>query len=131
MAAIPESHLDLLDAEAATMATIGPDGRPQLTEVWFVRDGDTVAVSINTATQKARNLLRDPRCSLLIVAPEGPYRYLELRGDAEVTPDDDYSLVDRVDAKYDSDLRSYDGLRAGRLAVRLRAVRVHAADMRS
>lgn len=130
MASIPDSHRELLDAEAATMATIGPDGRPQLTEVWFVPDGDSVAVSINTATRKARNLRCNPACSLLILDPAGPYRYLELRGDAEVTPDDDYVLVDRIDAKYGSDLRSYDGPNAGRLAVRLRVTSVHAADLR-
>ena len=33
---VPESHRYLLDAQVATLATIGPDGRPQLTVVWFL-----------------------------------------------------------------------------------------------
>ena len=37
-----------------------------------------------------------------------PYRYLELRGDAEITPDDDYSFADQLGAKYQADLRSRD-----------------------
>ena len=43
MTEIPESHRDLLSATVATLATIGPDGRPQLPEVWFVAEGDSVA----------------------------------------------------------------------------------------
>jgi len=52
MPAIPASHRDLLDGQFATLATVGPDGRPQLSEVWFLADGDAVAVSLNTSRQK-------------------------------------------------------------------------------
>jgi hypothetical protein len=52
MPEIPASHRDLLDGEFATLATIGPDGRPQLSEVWFLAEGDTVALSLNTTRQK-------------------------------------------------------------------------------
>jgi len=46
MMTMPESHLDLLESQFVTMATIGTDGLPQLTEVWFLKDGDTVAISL-------------------------------------------------------------------------------------
>ena len=49
MTTIPESHRDLLESQFVTMATIGTDGLPQLTEVWFLKDGDTVAISRNPA----------------------------------------------------------------------------------
>jgi len=39
MPGIPESDRDLLDSQFATLATIGPAGRPQLSEVWFLADG--------------------------------------------------------------------------------------------
>ncbi len=39
---IPATHRDLLEAKVATFATVGPDGRPQLSEVWFLAEGDTV-----------------------------------------------------------------------------------------
>jgi hypothetical protein len=57
MLEIPPSHRDLLDGQ---FATVGPDGRPQLTEVWFLADGDTVKVSLNTARQKTKTLLARP-----------------------------------------------------------------------
>ncbi len=46
-----------------------------------------------------------PRCSLLIVDPTSPMRYLELRGDAEIMADDDYAFADRVGQKYSANLR--------------------------
>ena len=90
MPAIPSSHQDLLNSQFATLGTVGPDGRPQLSEVWFLADGDTVAVSLNTTRQKTKNLLANPAVSLFLLDLAVPYRYLEIRGDAEITPDDDY-----------------------------------------
>ncbi len=61
---IPESHRDLLDGNFATLATVGDDGYPHLSEVWFLTEGDQVAISLNTARQKVRNLETNPaaRC---------------------------------------------------------------------
>jgi PPOX class probable F420-dependent enzyme len=84
MATIPESHADLLDAQVATLGTIGGDGRPQLSEVWFLTTGDTIRLSLNSGRQKLKNLRRDQACSLLILDLANPYRYLEIRGDAEI-----------------------------------------------
>ena len=49
MAAIPEPHRALLGSEVATLATIGVDGRPQVSEVWFLAEGDTVRISLHTS----------------------------------------------------------------------------------
>jgi PPOX class probable F420-dependent enzyme len=129
--AIPESHRDLLDAQFATLATIDAAGAPQLTEVWFLRDGDDVRISLNTSRAKTRNLRARPRCSLLILDVENPYRYLELRGRARIEPDDDYAFADRVGAKYDADLRAHDAPGASRVVVTIEAEKVHAVDMSS
>jgi PPOX class probable F420-dependent enzyme len=126
---IPESHLDLLDSAVATLATIGPDGGPQLTEVWFLREGDSVALSLNTDRQKLKNLKAQPRCSLLILDLANPMRYLEIRGEAVITPDDDYSLAEQVGQKYGADLRAYDGPDDQRVAVRIVPGKVHAVNM--
>jgi PPOX class probable F420-dependent enzyme len=126
---IPKSHRDLLDAHVATLATIGRDGRPQLSEVWFLAEDGTVRLSLNTSRQKTKNLQRNPACNLFILDLQNPYRYLELRGDAEVAPDDDYGFADRVGAKYDADLRQHDGPGEGRVVVTVRPVRVNAVDM--
>jgi PPOX class probable F420-dependent enzyme len=130
MPVIPESHRDLLDGQFATLATVGQDGRPQLSEVWFLREGDKVAISLNGSRQKTKNLTTDPRVTVFLLDLAVPYRYLEIRGDAEVTPDDDYAFADRVGAKYESDLRVHDQPGQSRVKVTVRPVRVNAIDMR-
>jgi PPOX class probable F420-dependent enzyme len=130
MTQIPDSHRDLLDTAVATLATVGPDRRPQVSEVWFLADGDSVAISLNTARQKTKNLLARPQCSLLILDLTAPQRYLELRGDAEIAPDDDYSFADRVGRKYGANLRDHDRAGERRVVVRIHPQRVNAVDMR-
>jgi len=125
MPTIPASHRDLLDGRFATIGTVGPDGRPQLTEVWFVADGDTVSFSLNTSRQKTKNLLANPAVSVLLLDLANPYRYLEIRGDAEISPDDDYSFADRVGAKYNTDLRDRDRPGDKRVIVAVKPLRVH------
>jgi PPOX class probable F420-dependent enzyme len=123
MTTIPDSHRDLLSAQIAVLGTIGASGRPQLSGTWFLAEGDTVKLSLNTARQKVKNLQANPKCSLLIFG-EPPYRYIELRGDAEITPDDDYAFADKVGAKYDSDLRTRDNPGDKRVVVTIRPTRV-------
>ncbi len=129
MTEIPESHRDLLSAPVATLATVGPDGRPQLSEVWFLAEGDSVAISLNTSRQKTRNLMRNPACNLFILDLANPYRYLELRGDAEISPDDDYAFAAKAGAKYGADVRDHDGPGESRVVVRIRPARVNAVNM--
>jgi PPOX class probable F420-dependent enzyme len=119
MTSIPDSHRDLLNGQFATLGTIGPSGRPQVSIVWFLAEGDTVKISLNTSRQKVKNLLANPAASVLI-AGNPPYRYVEIRGDAEVTPDDDYEFADKVGAKYGADLRSRDKPGERRVVVSIR-----------
>jgi PPOX class probable F420-dependent enzyme len=128
--AIPENYRDLLSAEVATLSTIGPDGRPQSSEVWFLAEGDTVSISLNSGRQKMKNLLARPAASLLILDLGMPYRYLEVRGDAEISPDPDYVFADKVGAKYGSDLRAHDQPGQTRYVVTIRPTRVNAVNMR-
>jgi PPOX class probable F420-dependent enzyme len=126
MPPIPASHRDLLDGQFATLGTVGPDGRPQLTEVWFLADGDTVALSLNTSRQKTKNLMANPAASLFLLDLANAYRYVELRGDAEISAEDDYSFADQLGAKYNADLRDRDQPGDSRVKVIIRPVRVHA-----
>jgi PPOX class probable F420-dependent enzyme len=130
MPEIPASHRDLLDGQFATLATVGQDGRPQVSEVWFLTEGDTVGVSLNTSRQKTRNLIANPAVSLFLLDLVTPYRYLELRGDAEVTADDDYEYANKVGAKYNANLEDHDLPGEKRVKVTIRPTRVHAVDMR-
>ncbi len=122
MTTIPDSHRDLLGAQVATLGTIGASGRPQLSGTWFLAEGDTVKLSLNTARQKVKNLQANPKCSLIIFGD--PYRYVELRGDAEITPDDDYEFADRVGAKYGANLRTMDKPGERRVVVTIHPARV-------
>jgi PPOX class probable F420-dependent enzyme len=123
MTTIPDSHKDLLNAQVGVLGTIGASGRPQLSSIWFLAEGDTVKFSLNTARQKVKNLEANPACSFLIMG-DSPYRYLELRGDAEVTPDPDYEFADKVGAKYGADLRTMDQPGQVRVMVTLHPARV-------
>jgi PPOX class probable F420-dependent enzyme len=123
MTSIPESHRDLLGEQFLTLGTIGASGRPQLSVVWFLADGDAIKMSLNTARQKVKNLIANPAASVLI-AGTPPYRYLEVRGEAEITPDDDYEFADKVGAKYNADLRERDQPGDKRVVVTIRPTRV-------
>jgi PPOX class probable F420-dependent enzyme len=129
MSVIPDSHRDLADARTAVFATIGPDGRPQLSAVWFLIEGDTIRLSLNTTRQKTRNLEARPVGTLFVLDPSGT-RYLELRGDVSLEPDPDYAFADLVGAKYGGvDLREMDGEGEGRVVVTLTPTRVNAVDI--
>ena len=101
MVTIPDSHKDLLNAPVVTLATQASSGHPQVTAVWFLNDEDgVVRISLNTARQKVKNLQKNGKCTLFFMDPTSPYRTLEVRGDAEVTPDDDYTFATKLGQKY-------------------------------
>jgi PPOX class probable F420-dependent enzyme len=80
-AGIPESHLDLFKKKAfAHLATLMPDGKPQVTPVWVDYDGRHVIINTAEGRLKDKNMQRDGRIALSIADPDNPYRYLEVRG---------------------------------------------------
>jgi PPOX class probable F420-dependent enzyme len=129
---VPESHRDLLDAPFATLATVGPTGRPQLSTVCFLAcENDTVQLSLNATRQKSRNIVDNPKVALHILDATNSSRYLELRGDATVEPDHDYAFADRLGAKYGGlNLRVMDRPSEHRTVVTVSVTRVRAVDMR-
>lgn len=99
---IPKAFSDILDkAGFAHVATIGPDGEPQNTPVWYDRDGDEVLISQTTDRQKYENVQRDPRVALSITDPDDPYRRVELRGTVvDIDKDTDNAFIDSLAKKY-------------------------------
>jgi PPOX class probable F420-dependent enzyme len=80
-AAIPENYRDLFTKPAfAHLATLMPDGAPQVTPVWCDLQDGFVLVNTAKGRQKDRNIRRDPRVALAISDPNNPYRYLQIRG---------------------------------------------------
>jgi hypothetical protein len=73
-----------------------------------------------------KNLRANPAISLFLLDLTNPYHYLEIRGDAEISPDDDYAFADQVGAKYGSDLRNMDNPGDKRVVVTIKPVRIHA-----
>jgi PPOX class probable F420-dependent enzyme len=83
-----------------TLSTIQPDGRPQLSVVWCKRDGEHILVSTLRGRRKQQNMSRDPRATLLVTAPDGPYSYLEVRARVEMTEEGGRALIDELNDKY-------------------------------
>ena len=126
----PDSHRDLLEAKFATLATIGNDGGPQLTEIWFLFEDGQVKTSLNDSRRKTKNLMARPQCSLFILDLANPFRYLDVRGTAKIEPDDDYAFAQRLGAKYDgADVRDHDGPGEKRVVVTIEPTNVFAVDM--
>lgn len=131
MATIPESHRDLLAADVAMLATVGADGHPQVTALWFLLDDDgLVKLSLNTARQKTRNLVQHPECTLFILDRANPMRTLEIRAQAELQSDPDYTFASKVGRKYGGvDLRVMDRPGESRVVATLHPVKVNAIDL--
>lgn len=127
MIAFPESHQDLLNSDVAILATLGHDGYPQVSALWFLFDDDgTLKLSLNTARQKLKNLQAHPECTLFILDTANPYRTLEVRARAEIVPDSEYTFAKKLGAKYGGvDLSANDGPGETRVVVSLRPVKIN------
>lgn len=80
----PERFLDLLDPETKAhlfLATIMPDGSPQVTPVWFDHDGEHILVNTNEGRVKDQNMKARPKVAMVIQDPTNPLRYLGMRGE--------------------------------------------------
>ncbi|MEW2165310.1 PPOX class F420-dependent oxidoreductase [Streptomyces sp. NPDC007084] len=84
----------------ATVATIQPDGSPQLTITWLGRDGDDLLVSTTVGRRKEKNLRADPRITIMINPPNAPYTYAEIRGTATLVTEGGQELINTLSRKY-------------------------------
>ncbi len=98
---IAADHLDLLARPiCAVFTTIGPDGQPQSSLVWVDFDGACVRVNTTLERQKGRNILANPRVSLLVVDPDDTGRFIQIRGDAELVSDGAVEHLDELTRMY-------------------------------
>jgi PPOX class probable F420-dependent enzyme len=102
MAAIPEQYLDLFrKLSFAHVATLMPDGSPQVTPVWIDYDGAYILINTAKGRVKDRNMRRDGRVALSIVDPDDPYRRIQVRGRvADITEAGAKEHIDALAAKY-------------------------------
>ncbi len=107
-APLPVDHLDLLDAPlVAALATSLPHGVPQTQPVWFARDGDDLLVNTTLQRRKGRNLLADPRATLLVVDPADSSRWVEVRADVDLSTRGAEDQLDELARAYTSHPRFY------------------------
>ncbi|WP_112466246.1 PPOX class F420-dependent oxidoreductase [Streptomyces triticisoli] len=119
----------LLDGPVfVVVGTLQPDGSPQLSPVWVKRDGDDLLISTTADRRKKLNLDRDPRVSIVVMDPESPYEYAEIRGTAELTTKGARELIDELSLKYTgkkyAEFNPSSAQDADRVVVRVRPRRV-------
>jgi len=97
---IPEKYQDLFQKKAfASLGTLMPDGRPQVTPVWVDFDGQHVLFNSAKGRQKDRNVRRDPRVAVTVVSTDrsGPQTpYLSIKGTARIEEGGAPELLDEI-----------------------------------
>ncbi len=102
MLAIPAPFRELSNTKAfAHLATVMPDGSPQVTPVWFDFDGRCILVNSARGRLKDKNVRRDGRVALDISDAQNPYRHLAIRGKViEITENGADAHIDKLAKKY-------------------------------
>ncbi|MEU2712444.1 PPOX class F420-dependent oxidoreductase [Streptomyces sp. NPDC007205] len=102
MSAVLSDRLkSLLDRKVfIVVGTVQPDGSPQLSPVWVKRDGDDLLFSTTVDRRKYKNLDREPRVTVVVMNPDQPYEYAEIRGTAAMTTEGGPALIDELSEKY-------------------------------
>lgn len=135
VALVPESHQDLLERRVFVVATtLMPDGTPQSSVIWWDYDGDYIRMNTATGRQKEKNLLDNPKITLVALDPDNGYRYIEIRGVVEsVTEEGGREHIEKLSWKYENQ-KYYGGFNTWanpddetRLIVNIRPTRVRTA----
>ena len=133
MSSITDPKVRAFLAEGTRTGKLGflsPSGRPLVTPVWFVLEGDTVVINTGRDTAKGRYLARDPRVSLCVDLAAPPYAFVQVQGDAELSEDIDELVrtATLIGARYMGPERAEEfGKRngvPGELVVRIRPTKV-------
>jgi PPOX class probable F420-dependent enzyme len=113
VALLGEKHL-------AIVASVMPDGSPQLTPVWIESDGETVSFNTAEGRVKHKNLVRDPHVAVAVVDGSNDYRWVSIRGRAEMTTEGADEQIDRLAKKYlDADTYPFRNPEETRVTVRI------------
>lgn len=107
----PEKFLDLLDDNSKALlylATIMPDGSPQVTPVWFDTEGEYILINTNEGRVKDRNMKARPQVAMTIQDPMDFYRYLGVRGKVvSYTTEGADEHINKLSLKYDNEPWTY------------------------
>jgi PPOX class probable F420-dependent enzyme len=102
MSMIPDSHKDLLERPViVSLATVLPDGQPQVTPVWIDYDGEYLRVNSAAGRQKDKNMRRNSQVTIMALDPDNGYRWLEVRGEVvEIDESAGLEHINSLSAKY-------------------------------
>lgn len=102
MSRIPEDYQDLFDRPIiVSLATVQPDGQPQVTPVWADYVDNYVRINTAVGRQKYRNLIERPQATILVVDPDNGQRFVEVRGRvADVSEETGDAVIDKLAHKY-------------------------------
>jgi PPOX class probable F420-dependent enzyme len=104
----------------AHVATLGPDGAPQVTPVWAMLDGDDIIINTALGRAKARNLASDSRVAVSLTDPDDPYTAIVVRGSVTgFTTEGGDEVIDQLAKKY-MGVDSYPMRREGEIRVTVR-----------
>jgi PPOX class probable F420-dependent enzyme len=130
-AQIPEKFRDLLTKKKAfaNVATVMPDGQPQVTPVWVDAEGNRIVINSAKGRRKDRNMRRDAHVAVSIMDPDDPYRHLAVRGKVvEVTEQGADAHIDALAKKY-LGLDRYPNRKPGEVRVIYKIEPEHVATM--
>ena len=107
------------------LATVRPDGSPQVNPMWFIWDGEFVWFTHTNYRQKFKNITHEPRVAISIFDPENKYDYVEIRGVVDhIDPDPEGKLYQRLSEWYDgTPVTPPDA--ADRVAIAVRPTRIN------
>ncbi len=110
----------------ASIATVMPDGSPQVTTVWVDHEGDTVLVNTAEGRLKHKNLIKNPKVALSVYDMSNPYNQVVVRGRVvEITRSGADDHIDKMAKKYmGKDKYPYHNPKQKRVIVRIEPIRV-------
>jgi PPOX class probable F420-dependent enzyme len=100
---IPEKYLPILTQKKAfaNLATVMPDGSPQVTPVWFFYENGKFIVNTARGRVKDRNMTLNARVALSISDPDNPYAHVSVRGKiVRATEEGADASIDALAKKY-------------------------------
>lgn len=99
---IPKSHIDLLERPiVVSMATVMPNGQPQVTPVWADTIDGMVRINTVAGRQKHQNMELRKQVTFLVIDPDDPMRWMEVRGTiASMSEEDGVAVIDKLAKDY-------------------------------
>lgn len=115
---LPERLKEILDGPTfSQLTTLDPDGWPQASAMWIMRDGDRLVFNTAEGRRKWRNMANDPRVAVSISDPDEPYSNYSIQGRVvDIRTSDGLEVIDALARKY-LGVERYQWLRPGMVRV--------------